>query len=1232
MWQEYYVATSVEDALAALGRWQGRARLIAGGTDLVIDLRENKYTADCVVDVTRIPGLDDIEEDDTYVLVGANATFHQLWTSPLVNRYGRVLAEASRQVAAWSIQNVGTLAGNVVTAQPAGDGSLALVTLGAEAEIARPEGRRWVAVSSLFLGPGRSRLNPSREMLTGFRWRKPGPRQASAYERLAKREVMALPIACCGVELQLTEDRDHIAWVRIALGPVADTPFRATCSEDYLRGAACDEQEYANAADEAVFACHLRTSRLRATREYREEAVQVLVKRALRRAVEAAREGGDGSIAGRFSWDRHWSAGAVEQPEEGVVTFTLNGEQRSLKTAPDAMLAHLLRDELGLTGTKIGCNEGECGACTVLVDGQPVVSCLLPARKVHGREVLTIEGVAQGDELHPVQQAFINHDAVQCGYCTPGMVLSSLALLKDIADPTPQEIKEGLGNNFCRCTGYKKIVEAVADAAAVMSSERQELAQLTLPRKDAVAQVTGREVYGSDMVMEGMLYAKIVWSEYPHAEILSIDTSAAEAVPGVVRVITHKDVPGQNLFGSMGYDQPVMAEGKVLFVGEPVAAVYAETLEAAQEAAARVAVEYRELPGVFTPEQALSPEAPVLKGEDNVFHRTRVEKGDVEAGFAEAEIIIEGDYGTQAIEHAFLETESGMGVMDGDVVTVYQGSQWPPGDRMQLADILGLPQEKVRVVQVPMGGAFGGKMDLTIHPFLALGAYLTGRPVKMALERPESIRMHVKRHPFWMHYRLGAKKDGRIVALEAQLTADGGAYRSTSDDVLEQATVFSSGPYEIPNVLVTGVSVRTNNVPRGAMRGFGAQQITFAMESQVDRLAQELGLDPFEVRRRNMYDVGSTLVTGQILKHSVGAKLVLEAAEAEFRRTKLPPPKPGRRIGVGVAAGMKNVGLGIGNDDSVYVAMELQADGTLLLRHGAIDMGQGSNSAMCAIAARAMGVDYDLIQFVTGDTARGMDGGITAASRQTHITGQATLEVSGMFKTELLEYAAGVFGTDVGRMKLTEEGEFIDLLKEEEVGTLADLARIASERGDELRVTHHYVPQTTYRIMTAAQRQEMGLSEDEYINYPAFCYGCQVAIVEVDEETGSVEVLKVIAAHDVGTSIRPTAVEGQIEGGVVMGIGYALSEEFVEEEGRILTDSLHKIATPRSTLPTEIESIIVEDPHPRGPFGAKGVGEGAYMPTAPAIINAIDDAIGVRITSIPATRDKVLLAFRQSQE
>lgn len=1233
MWQEYHLAVSVEDALQVLDRWQGKARLIAGGSDLVIDVREGKYVPKCVVDTTRIPDLDVIEIDGDFAIVGANVTFHNLWTSPIINRAGYVLGEAARQVGGWSIQNVGTLAGNVVTAHPAGDGNIALVALGAEAEVARLDGRRWIAVTSLFAGPGESKLDPSNEMITRFRWRTPGPRQASAYERIAKREVMALPIACCGVDLQLMEDLEHIAWARISLGPVAETPFRATCAEDYLRGARCEETAYAYAAEQAAFACSLRTSRLRATKEYREEIVQVLVRRALHRAVEAARTGNQPSVGGRFSWDRRWSEAEVSQLADGQITFMLNGEEKTVAGEPDAMLAYLLRDELGLTGTKVGCDEGDCGACIVLVDGQPVVSCLFPVVKVQGRRVQTIEGIARGEQLHPVQEAFLYHDAIQCGFCTPGLVLAAVSLLEEIPNPTLEEVKEALGNNFCRCTGYAKVFDAIQDAAAVIQGKKPGVTRRALPRKDAFDRVTGREVYAGDMALEGMLFGKVVWSEYPHAEILSIDTSKAAEVPGVVKVITYEDVPGENLFGSWGYDQPALAENKVRFVGEAIAVVYAETLGAAKEGVDKVRVAYRELPVVSTPEQALSPDAPILKGEDNVYHRTLVEKGDIEAGFGQAEIILEDDYGTPAIEHAFLETEGGIGMMDGDTVTVYQATQWPPGDQQQLADILGLPLEKVRVVQMPVGGAFGGKMDLTAQPFLALGAYLTGRPVKIVLSRPESIRMHIKRHAFWMHYKLGATRDGVIVACQAHLTIDGGAYRSLTDDVLEQATVFSTGPYEIPNVRVTGVAVRTNNVSCGAMRGFGAQQVTFAMESQMDRLAQALDMDPFEIRRINMYDVGSTLVTGQILKHSVGAKLVLEAAEAALKKEALPKPEPGKKIGVGVAAGMKNVGLGIGADDSVSVLMELQGDGTLLLRHGAIDLGQGSNSVMCEIVAKAMGVDYDLVDYLTGDTKYGQDGGVTAASRQTHITGRAAFEVSNQFKEKLFGYVTQVYGTDPNHLKLTADGQFIDLRREQLLGTLKDLAQVAAERGDELAVHYHYQPRKTYRILSAEQCEEAGLSQDEYINYPAFCYGCQVAIVEVDEETGHVDVLKVIAAHDIGKAIRLSSVEGQLEGAVSMGVGYALTEEFVQEEGRILTDTLYKIAVPRSTLPTEIDTIIVEDPHPSGPFGAKGVGEGAYMPTAPAVINAIDNAIGVRIKDIPATKDKILLGLlgRKSQ-
>ena len=1232
MWKNYYFASSVEDAINMLAHWKGKARLMAGGSDLVIDVKKGKHAPECIIDTTRIPGLDGIIEKDGYIYVGANVTFHNIWTSPLVNQNGSVLAEAAYRVAAWSVQNVGTLAGNVVSAQPAADGSIALVALGAEAEILSLNGSHWYAVSSLYAGLGKSRLDPTREMITRFRWRKPESLQASAYERIAKREVMSLPIACCGVDLKLTADQKQIDWVRISLGPVAETPFRATCAEDFLKGAECNSETYKLAAEQAVFACVFRTSQLRATSEYRSEVVQVMIERALNRAVEIVQHGNKPNVAGNFTWERKWSDGKNLRDSDGKITFTLNGVERSVEAAHDTMLSYLLREDLGLTGTKEACGEGECGACTVLVDNQPVVSCIFPAFKVHGRNVMTIEGVAKGGHLHPVQEALLYNDAVQCGYCIPGMVLASMSLLENSPDPSPEEIKIGLGNNYCRCTGYKKIIEAVSDAAAVIRGDQEKVIQKTRPRKDAEAKLTGEVQYAGDMSFEGMLHGKIVWSEHPHAEIISIDTSESESLPGVVKVITSKDVPGKNLFGSMGYDQPALAEDKVLFVGEAVAVVFAESKEIAEKGAGKVKVEYRPLQGVFNPEQALNPDAPILKGEDNVFHRSLVEKGNIESGFAQADVIIEDDYSTQAVEHAYLETESGIGLMDDDVVTVYQATQWPPGDQVQLADILGLPKEKIRVIQTTVGGAFGGKMDLTIQPLLALGAYLTGRPVKIVLERSESIRMHVKRHPYYMHYKLGATKDGKFVALEAQLVADGGAYRSTGDDVLEQATIFSSGPYEIPNVRVTGVAVRTNNVTRGAMRGFGAQQITFAMESQVARLAQTLGMDPFELRRINAYDVGSTLVTGQVLNYCVGAKPTLEAAEAGLKRYKLPEPKKGKRIGVGVASGMKNVGLGLGNDDSVYSSMELLENGMLMLRHGAIDLGQGAASVMQEIAARAIGVNYDLVNSITGDTQKGLDGGITAASRQTHITGQAVYDVSIKFKELILGFAGNAYDVAPSNIELTKDGNFIDSAKGTVFGTLQELAAVAKQKDEELRFDYHYLPKKTYRILSKEQQEAAKLDSDSYINYPSFCNGCQVAIVEVDEDTGQVDVLNIIAAHDSGTAIRLSSVEGQIEGGVFMGIGYALTEDFIEDKGIVLSDSLYKLTLPRSTNPAHVEAIVVEQCQPCGPFGAKGMGEAAYVPTAAAIINAIDDAVGVRIKNLPASREKVLTALKEKHQ
>ncbi|MCK4316009.1 MAG: molybdopterin-dependent oxidoreductase, partial [Anaerolineae bacterium] len=574
-----------------------------------------------------------------------------------------------------------------------------------------------------------------------------------------------------------------------------------------------------------------------------------------------------------------------------LLTMRVNGREITVEVSPGAMLADVLRDQLHLTGVKVGCGEGECGACTVLLDGEPVASCITPALKAQGCDVLTVEGLAYppqppstssgqaplrgGEQLHPIQNAFLAEGAVQCGFCTPGMLLAAKALLDRNPDPTEDDIRERFTGHLCRCTGYNTIIAAVQRAAAALRGETDipldfgadpNVVGRSVVRKDGIAKVTGAHRYGADWgpqlvagaAGERMLHAVAVFSEHPYAELLSLDTSMAEAMAGVVAVLTAKDVPGHNAYGIIIPHQPVFVPvgERVRSISNVLALVVAESEEIARAAAEQVRVEYRELKGVFSPHEALAPDAPILHpprpGDkpSNVMYGTHVEKGDVETAMAGADVVVEGTFRTPFIEHAYLEPEAGTAAVGEDgVVTVWMASQAVTFHHRGVVEVLGLPPEKVRLVHVSPGGGFGARNDMSLHPYLALAAFHTRRPVKMVLTRAESLHFHTKRHAMEHTARLGATRDGRLVALTCDILADTGAYSSAGIPVLDQATLFATGPYDIPNVCIKGLSVYTNNVACGAMRGFGIPQSAFAVESLVDELAGKLGMSPFELRR-----------------------------------------------------------------------------------------------------------------------------------------------------------------------------------------------------------------------------------------------------------------------------------------------------------------------------------------------------------------------------------------------
>ncbi len=922
-----------------------------------------------------------------------------------------------------------------------------------------------------------------------------------------------------------------------------------------------------------------------------------------------------------------------------TISLHVNGSPYQVGIEPKTTLLEVLRDELHLTGTKNGCGQGHCGACTVIVDGKAVRSCIYKASRADGARVETIEGLEKDGELHPLQRAFIEHGAVQCGFCTPGMIMAAKALLDANPHPTDEEIKEALKLNLCRCTGYTRIIQAIRGAAEGQAPQlpatESPLAAVGRPlsRPDARAKATGEATFAADLYFEGMLHAKVLRSRYPHARLLRVDTSRAKALPGVAAVLTAEDVPGAKNHGLVRPDWPVLAYDKVRYVGDAIALVAAETEEIAEQALELIQVEYEPLPVVTSPQMALAPYAPLVHDSGNLLKHIQVRKGDAEKGFAEADVIVEREYRTPSLDHVFLEPEAGVATMDEEGrITVYVGSQIPFDDRRQIAASLAIPEEKVRVKATQVGGAFGGKEDISVQIHVALLAQATGRPVKLVFTREESMIVHPKRHATTICLKTGATRDGKLTAVQAEIYGDAGAYASLSEHVMTRTATHAAGPYDVPNVKIDCYAAYTNNVPAGAFRGFGVPQSAFAMESQMDILAEQLGFSPFEMRRKNALRVGSTTATGQVLRESVGLLETIDRVEREItsnvkretskienRKPVLSPVEVSKienRRGWGVACAYKNVGLGGGAADRAGAEVELTDDGRAIVRAGAAEVGQGLVGVLALVAAEELGLPYDWVEVLVADTDQTLDGGATTASRQSFITGNAVRLAAQRVRGVVAQAASEELDAPPDSL-VFKDGR---IYAGEKSISLAETVALAKGEGREVRASVVY---------EAPKTVPLGEVGDMHF---AYGYATQAALVEVDINTGQVEVLKVIAAHDVGRALNPLGVAGQIEGGVVMGVGMALQEEFVMEEGIPKTTSLAKYKIPSIECTPEIVPIIVEDKASEGPYGAKGIGEIPSIPTAPAIINAIYNAISVRIYSPPATPKRIVAALEHRAE
>ncbi len=863
---------------------------------------------------------------------------------------------------------------------------------------------------------------------------------------------------------------------------------------------------------------------------------------------------------------------ATAAPTGATIRLTVNGREASFVPRPGESVLQALRDRFGIRSTKDGCSpQGQCGCCLAIVGGRAVVTCAMPVARADGAEVLTLEGVSER-ERQMTADAFASAAGLQCGFCIPGIALRAKHLLDKTPQPSRGDIAKAIDVHLCRCTGYTKILDAIELLARARRGEAVPPPLVdggvgtNLERYQGRALALGGRPYVCDLEREGLLHGAVVLSRHARARVLKVDTTRAAAHPGVVAVVTAKDVPGERWYGLIYKDWPgfVACGEEVRCVGDFLAAVAAVDEPTARAAAALVEVEYEPLPPVLDAEAALAPGAPqVNPTHANQLSHTVIRRGDVDAAFARSAHVVEGEWQTQRIEHLYLEPESALcepGPRPG-TFRLYTQGQGVFDDRRQVAAFLGLAEDDLDVELVPNGGAFGGKEDMSIQAHAALLAQKTGRPVRITLNREESIRVHPKRHPIRLRYKVGCDAEGRLTAVKAVMLGDSGAYASVGAKVLERCAGHACGPYKVENVSVDAIAAYTNNPPCGAMRGFGANQAAFAIEGALDLLAEKAGLDGWEMRWRNAVDVGDTFASGQVFEKSVGLKKTLLAVKDRYYAERA----AGRAVGI--ACGLKNSGIGNGAVEWGKARLVVETDGTVSLYNGYTEMGQGLLTVLIQFAVEVTGLPASVFHPKV-DSTFALGCGQTTGSRATLFGGNAVKSAAAKLRAAL----------DAGR-------------------TLADLA-------GEVFPADVVVDDTT----PPGAVNKAGKVK----THTAFGFATQMCILDVE---GRVD--RFVAAHDVGRAVNPALCAGQIEGSVHMGLGYALTEELPCEDGMPVTFKLRDIGVLRARDMPEVETILVEEPEPEGPFGAKGVGEIGLVPTAGAVASALHAFDGIRRYTLP---------------